>query len=89
MGTNMKELDVVMDTSSEWLVVKSADCFTCTGRKGYDTQTSLAFKKIPGSYGERVYGTAYTTGDVAIDSVCIASQAISCTKSFKWFLVDN
>ena len=80
MGTNMKELDVVMDTGSEWLVVKSADCFTCTGRKGYDTQTSLAFKKIPGSYGERLFYDFKYTGDTAIDSVCLSSKAISCTK---------
>ena len=48
MGTNMKKLNVVMDFDTEWLAVNSADCFTCPG-PGYDTKTSLAFKKIPGS----------------------------------------
>ena len=88
MGDNMKKMDVVWDTGSEWLIVNSSDCFTCT-TPGYDTSSSSVFKILPGTYGERAYGTAYTLGDQAIDSVCITSLATSCIKTFKWFLVNN
>lgn len=88
MGDNMQKVDVVWDTGSEWLVVNSSDCFTCTD-KGYDTSTSSVFKILPGTYGERNYGTASTLGYEAIDSVCLSSLATSCLKTFWWFLVDN
>ena len=88
MGTSMKRVEVVWGSWSEWLIVNSADCFTCN-LGGYDTQTSSKFKFLPDTYGERVYGTAYTTGDEVLDSVCITTLATSCASQFRWFLVDS
>ena len=85
MGTSMKRVEVVWDTGSEWLIVNSADCFTCN-LGGYDTQTSSKFKFLPDTYGERVYGTAYTTGDELLDSVCITTLATSCASRIQMVL---
>ena len=44
------------------------------------------FKFLPDTYGERVYGTAYTTGDEVLDSVCITTLATSCASRIQMVL---
>ena len=50
MGTSMKRVEVVWGSWSEWLIVNSADCFTCS-LGGYDTQTSQSSNFFPTHMG--------------------------------------
>ena len=86
MGSSMEKVEVVWDTGSDWLVVNSANCRTCT-EDGYDPKTSTKFKQLPNSYYEQEYLSAFVSGNKALDSVCLTTSATSCAEKFKWLLV--
>lgn len=70
MGSQMEEVTVMFDTGSDWLVVKSYECGACEGDT-YDHSNNEDFKIVPGTIGERNYGSTRTWGYEATDKVCL------------------
>jgi hypothetical protein len=58
--------NVVYDTGSDWLVLKSKDCLT-SNYKGFDSRKSTSFSKLALPAEEMVYGSASTKGNYVTD----------------------
>ena len=90
MGTSYEEVHVIYDTGSDWLVVETQACSSCTGV--YDTTTSTAYEAISNSDDTHSYGDGTTLyGSQAFDTVCLSSNSsvTSCATDFVWFNVDS
>lgn len=78
LGNKLKEVQVVYDTGSDWLVVGNAEeCVTCDSTP-YDTSDVISFEPVEDSDMELTYGSAYVMGFVATDNVCSRENAKSC-----------
>ena len=78
LGDKLKEVQVVYDTGSDWLVVGNAEeCVTCDSTP-YDSSDVKSFKPIENSDMELTYGSAYVMGFMATDNVCSKEDTKSC-----------
>lgn len=83
----VKELEVVYDTGSDWLVIESATCSNCEGDK-YDPATSSGnAEKKSYTLSERNYGSASLEGYEFYDKVCISLN--TCIDDFEFFLIES
>lgn len=55
MGTQDMKMEVVFDTSSDWLVIEGQECSNCYGSK-YDTATSTSAIILSSEIEDRYYG---------------------------------
>ena len=80
--------DVVYDTGSDWLVIESEACTSCSNaRFRFDHTKSKDFKVSTSNVSDRNYGSANLKGFEVKDTVCVADQL--CQKDFGWFLIDS
>ena len=49
-------MQVIIDTSSDWLVLEGQDCLSCRENK-YDPNTSGFFSTVEEGYEKRTYGS--------------------------------
>lgn len=80
MGRQQRQMNVVYDTGSDWLVVFGADCDNCNGTRLDPTDSG-----VPTTSGisERHYGSASLSGREYRDEVCIDFR--TCVKDFEYF----
>lgn len=78
LGNKLKEVEVVYDTGSDWLVVGNAEeCVTCDSGP-YDSSDVSSFKPIEDSEIDLLYGSAYVYGFRAVDDVCTRKASKAC-----------
>lgn len=70
MGSQLELVDVVWDTGSDWLIVASADCDTCDGKK-YDSGKDLTYTPVSPREKTIYYGDGMATGLVSSADVCV------------------
>ena len=85
MGENSEPVNVIFDTGSDWVVISSHKCNNCD-KTHYDHSDEETFEAIPGSWGERNYGSAGLEGYEAYDTVCLKPDG-HCANTFKWFVI--
>ena len=56
VGTSDQEMQVIIDTSTDWLVIEGQDCLSCNENK-YDPNTSNLFAQVEEGYSNRSYGS--------------------------------
>ena len=69
-GSSAKEMILVPDTGSRWLIVEDSSCDSCLGNK-YDSSASSTFTMVSTDIEERNYGSARTSGFQGLDRVCM------------------
>lgn len=77
-------MNVIMDTSSDWLALVGQECSNCKGNK-LDTSASSTAQYIGSQESERVYNDISVKGTEWLDSVCLSQS--TCVDSFEFFLV--
>ena len=83
MGSGQEKVDLIFDTSSDWVAVEGSNCATCEAET-YDPSTSTSAKKIGTELSTRTYGIAKFTGSEWTDDICVTRQA--CIRDFEYFL---
>ena len=79
-------MDVILDTSSDWLAIEGAGCESCLGNT-FDTAASTSAKSIGLTSSERRYGDIVVTGREWSDKVCLTSDI--CVTDFSLFLIES
>jgi hypothetical protein len=74
-------MDVVFDTGSDWVVIKSDQCESCVGDR-YDLSSSVI---VNDEISTRQYGSAFFKGKEYKDTVCILLSA--CAFNFEYFAI--
>ena len=88
LGQSGQELSLILDTSSDRLVVEGSSCATCEGNT-YDTTSSDYFEIVNQQFREMSYGSlVHLLGREVSDMVCLKKNWI-CVDPFKFFLVSE
>ena len=67
--------------------METLKCRTCLENK-YDARKSTSFQTNPtGTVTELGYGSLYTKGYEALETVCFTSDSTYCASSFTWFAI--
>eukprot|EP00347_Sterkiella_histriomuscorum_P020327 403338231 len=86
MGSNSQQMNVVFDTTSDWLVVESTGCKTCAG-KNYNIGSSRSYKQTTNRASYHFYGKAGLLGYNSTDDVYLDPNMQLGIPNFLWFLV--
>jgi hypothetical protein len=86
VGEQDHEMSVVLDTSSDWLVLEGQDCLSCEENK-YDPNTSSFFSYVDEGYSQRQYGSFVNLAVRQVqDQVCMLSFN-NCVEPFNWLMI--
>ena len=91
-GVNYDYLPVLWDTGTEWSIVMSHLCSSCSGHATYDysEEVGTSFFYTPDSNGERNFGSVRTEGFEAKDYVCLVTgKRVSCTFNQDIFIITK
>lgn len=86
MGTQKEAMDVIFDTSSDWLAVEGLYCEACTGNVFNPAQSDTG-KKVGTENSDRTYNEIIVTGTEWTDQVCINDD--HCVNDFEFFLIEK
>ena len=75
------------DTGSDWFIVETTECTTCLENK-FDPNESGSFDRDwKASTNSMSYGSLYTLGYEATESVCFTSDEDHCAYNFRLFAI--
>ena len=86
VGSQGELIDVVFDTSSDWLAFEGSQCESCTGNT-YNAAQSETAKQVSKEASERRYNEIRVMGTPWSDKVCIFDQ--KCIDDFEFFLIES
>ena len=88
LGEQFQEMQVIIDTSSDWLLVEGNMCSTCH-ENTYDPNTSAYYQEIGDEREKRNYGNIITTRTLEVeDQVCLQFDD-GCVSPFKWQIITE
>ena len=87
MGDGLNQLRVIWDTGSEWLVITSYLCETCSSWYDYDYSGEASWTRLTTELDERNYGSVSTQGFYATDTVCLGENSSACVEDFDIFMI--
>ena len=80
IGKTYTPMDLIFDTTSDWLCVEGFDCESCDGRK---YNPNLTGRIVTGTISTRAYGSAVLNGIEYVDTVCVDLR--KCVTNFEYF----
>ena len=87
-GSQFQEMQVVIDTSSDWLLIEGSDCFNCQ-ETTYDPSTSQYYEEISSREFSRDYGNIIQTRVKEVkDFMCLGFDDV-CIEEMKFLMVTE
>ena len=87
LGSGLAEMNMVIDTGSNWTIVGGSDCSTCVGTT-WDYASSTTYVDNSGITSGIDYSTYSVSGFTASETVCLLNDdATTCTTGADVFIV--
>ena len=86
VGSQATEIEVIFDTSSDWLALEGQDCLAC-GTNFFNATDSTSATMIGTVTSERKYNDLQMNGTEWSDKVCLSDLA--CVSFFEFFLIES
>ena len=84
MGKTYTPMEVIFDTTSDWLCVEGFDCESC---KGNTFNSDYSGQKISNDFEKRVYGSISLIGYEYKDQVCLIYE--NCLSNFHYMSITD
>lgn len=88
IGTPQQEVQLILDTGSDWMVVEASDCTSCLNNT-WDRFKSKTYSRVDNDYIEHVYGTALLQGYDAKDAVSMDLEGLTRVSKFEFFEIHQ
>jgi hypothetical protein len=85
-GLSRQELDLILDTGSDWLSVEGTSCTNCEGDL-YSPLLSFTNERLTSTISKRSYGDVEFQGSEWTERVCITASV--CVNDFEMFVVES
>jgi len=79
-------MNVIFDTSTDWLALQGSQCANCRGNK-FDSAASATSVSFSGGKSERKYNDVVVQGTEWLDTVCLNRS--TCIESFEFYLISQ